>query len=261
MALNLPGLSSVAVVEFYETIRGGRRGAEAITLLDGVRRNKSVKAVVLDIDSPGGSAVASEYLYMATRKLAAEKPVIAFVRGTGASGSYMLACGAARIVAIPTAIIGSIGVISIRPVVPDLLARVGVQIAVNKTGPYKDSGAFYRLPTDEELAREQALIAEYYDRFLDIIVEGRKLDREAVRSFATGEIFTARKAQTMGLVDELGDLDTAIDAAAGMAGIKRRVTQARPRRPLPQRLLSGASSIMMEEITTHVDRWLLTKSL
>jgi len=183
------------------------------------------------------------------------------VRGTGASGSYMLACGAARIVAIPTAIIGSIGVISVRPIVQDLLARMGVQIAVNKTGPYKDSGAFYRLPTDEELAREQVLIAEYYDSFLDIIVEGRKLERETVRSFATGEIFTARKALTMGLVDELGDLDTAIDAAAKMAGIKRRVIHARARRPLPQRILSGASSIVMEEITARVDHWLLTKSL
>lgn len=256
--MRIPGMPVVAVLEFYEVIRGGRRSAEVIAQLNGLRRDKSVRAVVLDIDSPGGSAVASEYLYMTVRKLAEKKPVVAFIRGTGASGSYMMACGATRIIAIPGAVVGSIGVISLRPIAVELLRRVGLNVAVSKTGPFKDSGAFYREPTGEEQRKEQQFIGEYFESFLDIIVEGRKLDRERVRGFATGEIFTARRAREMGLVDELGDLDTAIDAAAGLAHIRRRVIHVRPRRRLPQRLLAGAAGAMADEATMRLERWLRT---
>src|SRR5437764_7475724 len=119
-AVRLPFMPVVAVAEFYEIIRGGRRSAEYITLLNALRRNRQVRAVVLDIDSPGGSATASEHLYLAARKLAERKPVVAFVRGVGASGAYMLACGATRIVALPGAVVGSIGVISLRPIAVEL---------------------------------------------------------------------------------------------------------------------------------------------
>src|SRR5205823_50660 len=257
-AVRVPFMPVVAVVEFYEIIRGGRRSAEYITLLNALRRNRHVRAVVLDIDSPGGSAVASEHLYMAARKLAERKPVVAFVRGVGASGAYMLACGSTRIVALPGAVVGSIGVISLRPIAVELLRRIGLSVAVSKTGPFKDSGAFYREPTAEEQRKEQEFIGEYYDAFLDIITQGRKLDRETVRGFATGEIFTGRRAQGLGLVDELGDLDAAIDLAAQLAGIRRRVVPARPRRPLAQRLLTGTASLVVDEVTTRLDRWLLT---
>jgi protease-4 len=254
----LPWMPVVAVVEFYEVIRGGRRSAEYITLLNGLRRNRRVRAVVLDIDSPGGSAPASEHLYLAARRLAERKPVVAFVRGVGASGAYMLACGATRIVALPGAVVGSIGVISLRPIAVELLRRIGLSIAVSKTGPFKDSGAFYREPTAEEQRKEQELLGEYYDAFLDIITAGRRLDRETVRAVATGEIFTGRRAQGLGLVDELGDLDTAIDLAAQLAGIRRHVVPVRPRRALAQRLLTGTASLVVDEVTMRLDRWLLT---
>ena len=254
--MRLPGMPVIAVVEFYEVIRGGRRSAEYINLLNALRRNKRVRAVVLDIDSPGGSAVASEYLYMAARKLGRRKPLVAFIRGTGASGAYMLACGATRIVAIPSAVVGSIGVISLRPVAVELLRRIGLSVAVNKTGPFKDSGAFYREPTEEEERKEQEFIAEYYDSFLDIIVEGRSLDRETVRGFATGEVFTARRAREMGLVDELGDLDAAIDLAAKLAKTRRRVAHVRPHRPLTQRLFGTAAGLAVEEMGLRLERLL-----
>ena len=253
--MRLPGMPVIAVVEFYEVIRGGRRSAEYINLLNALRRNKRVRAVVLDIDSPGGSAVASEYLYLAARKLGERKPLIAFIRGTGASGAYMLACGATRIVAIPGAVVGSIGVISLRPVAVDLLQRLGLSVAVSKTGPFKDSGAFYREPTEEEQHKEQQFIGEYYDSFLDIVAQGRALDREAVRGVATGEVFTARRAKEMGLVDELGDLETAIDLAAQLARVRRRVIHARPHRSLAQRLFGGAAAIAMDEVTMRLERW------
>lgn len=254
--MRLPGMPVIVVAEFYEVIRGGRRSAEYINLLNALRRNKRVRAVVLDIDSPGGSAVASEYLYMAARNLGRRKPLVAFIRGTGASGAYMLACGATRIVAIPSAVVGSIGVISLRPVAVELLRRIGLSVAVNKTGPFKDSGAFYREPTEEEERKEQQLIAEYYDAFLDIIVEGRSLDRETVRGFATGEVFTARRAREMGLVDELGDLDAAIDLAAKLAKTRRRVAHVRPHRPLTQRIFGTAAGLAVEEVGLRLERWL-----
>lgn len=253
--MRVPRRPVIAVVEFYEVIRGGRRSAEYISLLNALRRNKRVRAVVLDIDSPGGSAVASEYLYMAARKLGERKPLVAFIRGTGASGAYMLACGAMRVVAIPSAVVGSIGVISLRPVAVDLLQRLGLSVAVSKTGPFKDSGAFYREPTDEEQRKEQQFIGEYYDSFLDIVAQGRSLDPETVRGFATGEVFTARRAKEMGLVDELGDLDAAIDLAATLAHMRRRVVHARPHRSLAQRLFGGAAAMAIDEVSTRLERW------
>ena len=256
--MRLPWARVVAVVELYGPIRGGRRSAEYIELFHTLLRSRRVRAVVLDIDSPGGSAVASEYLYMTARKLAERKPLIAFVRGTGASGAYMVACGATRVIALPGAVVGSIGVISLRPIAEDLLRRVGLSVAVSKTGPFKDSGAFYREPTSEELRKEQELIGEYYERFLEIIAEGRKLDRETVKGIATGEIFTGRRAQGIGLVDELGDLDVAIDLAASLAKIRRRVVRARPKRALSQRLLAGVTTLVIDEATLRLERWLFT---
>lgn len=258
MELPTLGKSKVAVVEVAGQIGAQVRSRQFVPLLKALREDKHVRAVVLDIDSPGGSAVASEYLYMAARNLGRRKPLVAFIRGTGASGAYMLACGATRIVAIPSAVVGSIGVISLRPVAVELLRRIGLSVAVNKTGPFKDSGAFYREPTEEEERKEQQLISEYYDAFLDIIVEGRSLDRETVRGFATGEVFTARRAKELGLVDELGDLDAAIDLAAKMAKTRRRVAHVRPHRPLTQRLFGTAAGLAVEEVGLRLERWLRT---
>src|SRR5437588_5556368 len=111
----------IAVVEVTGVIGGTARPGELGRLFRRLREDRKTKAVILEIDSPGGSAVASDYLYLALRRLAAKKPVVAFVRGTGASGAYYLACAAHRIIATPSAIIGSIGVLSVRPVLVDLL--------------------------------------------------------------------------------------------------------------------------------------------
>ena len=114
--------------------------------------------MLLEIDSPGGTAIASEQLYVAVRRLAARKPVVAWIKGTGASGAYFLACGATRVLAFPSAIVGSIGVISVRPVVVDALRRVGARMVVTKTGPFKDLGAPWREPTEEDEAHERELV-------------------------------------------------------------------------------------------------------
>ena len=263
MVLPIEGLlrnrPALAIIPFYEVIRGGSRGAGYVELFRRLRTDRRVHGVILDIDSPGGEVTASDSLYRAARRLRDEKPVVAFVRGVGASGAYMLACGASSIVAVPSAVIGSIGVLSIRPLLPELLERIGVTFAVQKTGKFKDSGAFYRHLTDEEKARSQAFIGEFYEHFLDVIAAERKLDREVVRSLATGEVFWATKGQALGLVDELGDLETAISLAARLAKVPEKTFTARPARPLSQRLFGAAASAIVEELSVRVESALHTR--
>ncbi len=177
------------------------------------------------------------------KSLAAKKPVIAFIRGVGASGAYMLACPATKIVAIPSAIIGSIGVISMRPAVYQALERIGIQMSVTKSDRLKDMGSIFREATEEEKEKEQALVDDLYDQFLDIVAEGRGIDKAKAKELATGEVYTARRCVDLGLVDELGDLERAIDMAAELGNAPRRPVWLKPRRGLREAIASmvGAS--------------------
>ena len=180
----------VAVIELSGVIGVKLHAREFTQLLREVRENPRYKAVVLDIDSPGGSPYASEDIYLAARALAKRKPLVAAVRGVGASGSYMVACAGERIFALPSSVVGSIGVISLRPMVEDLLAKVGVEMRVAKTGDYKDMGSIFRAATEEEQAREQQFLNEIYVRFVEIVQEGRpKLSADQISAIATGEVF------------------------------------------------------------------------
>jgi protease-4 len=229
---------SVAVVEMEGAIGPRIKPAEYVKLLRHLEESESVRAVVLDIDSPGGSAPGSNYLYLAVKALAAKKPVIAFIRGVGASGAYMLACPATKIVAIPSAIIGSIGVISMRPAVYEALDRIGVQMSVTKSDRLKDMGSMFREATEEEKQKEQELVDDLYDQFLEIVSEGRGLDKAKAKELATGEVFTARRCVGLGLVDELGDLERAIDLAAELGGSLRRPIWLKPKKGLREMVSS-----------------------
>ncbi|MBI2873332.1 MAG: signal peptide peptidase SppA [Chloroflexi bacterium] len=254
--LPLPRRGRIGLVELHGVIDGRLKTTRIIPLLAALRRQRYIKAVVLDIDSPGGGATASEYLHMSVSKLAAEKHVVAFIRGTGASGAYMAACGAQRIVATPGSIVGSIGVISLRPVAATLLQRVGIEFSVQKSGRLKDMGTFYRPPTEEEQRKLQELVGDFYRSFLDIVAQGRKMERERVAAYATGEVFTGRRALELGLVDELGDLERAIDLAAELSGAPRRVVLVQPRVPLRERLLRGMGSAMVESALDSLEEHL-----
>jgi signal peptide peptidase SppA len=155
----------VAIIRLYGPIGGGARTADWVEVVKELGRQKRVPAVVLDIDSPGGDAAASDYLYLALKRLADKKPLVAHIRGTGASGSYLAAMAAARIVVAPSAIVGSIGVISVGPRLPKLLDRIGVRVEEHRAGRLKGMGAPWRDETDEERAREQQLVDAFYDRF------------------------------------------------------------------------------------------------
>ncbi len=232
----------IAVVPLRGVIGGALRTQDTVKLLDRAREAKQIRAVVLDIASPGGDAVASETLYRAVQRLAAEKPTVAWIRSVGASGSYFAACGATRILAFPAAVVGSIGVISIRPVVTGLLRRLGAQVLVTKTGAFKDLGAPWREPSDEDRAKERELVEAMFKHFTDAVRQARGYDDEALARVTTGEVWLADRALDLGLLDGLADEDEAIAEAQQLANLPRRATiRLQPRRSLLQRLgLPGA---------------------
>jgi signal peptide peptidase SppA len=146
----------IAVTELFGAIPSSAKTAEYVRMLKAIEENAHIRAMVIDIDCPGGGASASEYLYRAVAKVKAKKPVVAFVRGTGASGGYMVGCAATKLLAAPMAIVGSIGVISMRPMLQELLTKIGVRMEVTKSGRLKDMFSNFREPTDEERVKEQA---------------------------------------------------------------------------------------------------------
>jgi protease-4 len=252
--LGLARGTRIAVVEIEGMIGPAVRPADYGRLFRALERNPRVRAVVLDIDSPGGSATASDFLYLATKSLSARKPVVAFIRGTGASGAYMLSCAADRIVAIPSAIIGSIGVISIRPLLYEALRRIGVRMRVTKSDRFKDMGSMFREPTREERAKEQALVDELHRSFVEVVAQGRRLELAAAQRLATGEVFTAARGHELGLVDELGDLERAIDLAAELGRTARRPTWVRPRRGLRELIAPMLGGSLVDAIVDRIEQ-------
>jgi protease-4 len=234
--------------------------AEYVKLLRSIEENDRIRSVVLDIDSPGGSASGSNYLYLAVQSLARRKPVVAFIRGLGASGAYLLSCPANRIVAIPSALIGSIGVISARPLLYDAMDRLGVKMNVTKSDRLKDMGSMFREPTEEEKLKEQQLVEELYEMFLDSVAGGRRMDRAKVREVATGEVFTGRKGVDLGLVDELGDLERAIDIAAELADAPRKPVWMRPKRGIRDLVSSMVAGAFVNEVVSQLEERFYNRS-
>ena len=228
----------IAVIPLRGVIGGAVRSSDVMRALSDARRSRRVRAVLLDIDSPGGSATSSEAIHLAVRRLAAEKPVVAWIRGTGASGAYFAACGATRILAFPSAVVGSIGVISARPLLVEALRRIGAGIVVTTTGPFKDMGAFWREPTDAERAKERALVDAIFSRFSGAVREARGFDDASLAKVTTGEIWIGVDALRLGLVDELcEDEDAALETVQRLADLPHKETvHMRPRRTVLQRL-------------------------
>jgi protease-4 len=192
-----------------------------------------VKAVVLRINSPGGTVTASDQLYYELRQFKAARkiPIVAVFMDVGASGAYYVAMAADSVIAHPTSIVGSIGVVMLRMNVEGLLEKLGLETAAIKSGTMKDMGSPFRTMTDEERQVFQGAIMEFYNRFVQIVGEGRPgLKSDRIRELADGRIYTASQAVKAGLVDELGYLDTALNRAKQAAGLAeaRVVTYHRP---------------------------------
>ena len=243
-----------AVVQIHGTIGGAVKSPELELLMKQVLEDHRFRALVLDIDSGGGGASASDYIYRAVRRVADRKPVVANIRGVGASGGYMIACAAHMIVAAPGSIVGSIGVISVRPALEQLLEKAGIGVNVNKSGRFKDLGAPWRETTPEEDQKLQQLIDGTYDSFVDIVSERRGLEESRVRELATGEVYLAQRALEVGLVDEVGDLEHALDLAAKAAGVPKRPVYLHPKRGLRDLLFRPLADSLIESVSDQVER-------
>src|SRR5258708_19095961 len=248
----LPWSRPVALVALRGTIGMGIRAEQWVPLFDGLRKRKAIRAVVVEVDSPGGTVAASDYIYGALARLAAEKPVFAFSGNVCASGGYLIAAAARELVVQPAAVVGSIGVISIRPLAEEFLHRYGLAVGVAKSGELKDAGAFWRKPTEREREKEQALVDEYFGMFLERIEAGRKIDRARLRELATGEVFTGRRAVEVGLADRVGTLDDAVELAAAAAGVPKRARWYGVRRGLRSRLFGGLTGALADQLSQHL---------
>src|SRR5262245_42490956 len=225
---SLPGGPRVALVPLEGIIVDAD---DLVRELRAHQENPAVRAVVLRINSPGGVVAPTQEIFAAVQRLrAAGKPVMSSLGSVAASGGYYVATATERIFANPGTLTGSIGVVMQMANVEGLLKRVGVDYVVVKAGRYKDIGNFSRVMTPEERQILQALLDDVYTQFVTAVAEGRKLDREVVLRLADGRIYSGRQALALRMVDELGGLEDAVEAAGRLAGIVGRPKVVYPRR-------------------------------
>lgn len=209
----------VGIIELFGVINE-ETGRPIIKQFDKWADNSSIKAIVLHINSPGGGVAISQEIYDAVLRAREEKPVVAAMASVAASGGYYAACGADRIIANPGTITGSIGVIFQFQTYTDLMSKVGIETETIKSGELKDVGGFHRPMSKKEELMLQAVVMDTYEQFVEVVAAGRGMDKEEVYPVADGSIFTGMQAYNLGLVDELGGLEEAINLAAELAGIE-----------------------------------------
>jgi len=183
-------------------------------------KDPSIKAIVLRIDSPGGAVAPSQEIYEEIRKAVTKKKIVVSMGSVAASGGYYIAAPATRIVANPGTLTGSIGVIMEIPNVEGLMNKIGVKTEVIKSGRHKDIASVFRGIKKEEREILQGVLDNVHEQFIKAVAEGRKMLIEDVRKIADGRVFTGEQALKAGLIDEIGNLEDAIKAAARLAGIK-----------------------------------------
>ncbi len=190
--------------------------------LQSLREDDDVKAVVLRVNSPGGSAYASEQIWHEVQLLSQEKPVIVSMGALAASGGYYISCGAGKIFAEPTTLTGSIGIFGMIPDASELLTeKLGLSFDVVKTNKLSDFGAMGRPLNEEECHLMQAYVNKGYELFTGRVAQGRHMPQDSVKAIAEGRVWTGEQALRIGLVDKLGNLDDAIAAAAKAAKVKK----------------------------------------
>jgi len=189
-----------------------------------MKKDSGIKAIILRINSPGGSVGPTQEIYREVRKTIQTKKVVASMGSVAASGGYYIAAGADKIVANPGTITGSIGVIMHFVRFEELLSKIGIDLEILKSGEFKDIGSPNRELTEREKELLNALIADIQRQFEEGVAEGRNLPLEKVRQIADGRIFSGSRARELGLVDALGNFQDAVEIAKNLAGIEGDVT-------------------------------------
>jgi len=211
---------NIAVID----IKGVIVSAEKITRqINKYRRNSAIRGMIIRIDSPGGGSAASQEIYSEIKRVRDSGiPVIASIASVGASGGYYAALGASKIIANPSSVTGSIGVIVDFPVAVELLSKIGVRVETVKSGEYKDVGSPYREFTRSDEDQLKTVVQDIYNQFVNTVSLERKIDKKELLKIADGRIFTGSQALEVGLIDTLGTFEDAVQMIGQMAGITGR---------------------------------------
>jgi protease IV len=237
----------IGVVQVRGVIMSSRRTVEELRRF---RKDKTIKAVVLRVESPGGSVGPSQDIYREVERTRKVKPVVASMGAVAASGGYYVSAACDRIVAAPGTLTGSIGVITQSTQVSELLALAKIKTTTFKTGPFKDTGSPLREMREDEKGYMQALVTEIYRQFVRDVARARKLPEAKVREVADGRVFSGEQALGYKLVDEIGNLSDALDAAARLAKVSGEPVgvYAEPRRGLISQLLQDSVDSLAAQV-------------
>lgn len=208
--------SKIGVVELQGVITSSD---EVVRQLKKYREDRSIKGILLRVDSPGGGVVASQEMYEEMKKTRETKPVVVSMGALAASGGYYVSCGASRLVANRGTLTGSIGVISEFLQLQAALDKLGVSVKTIKSGKLKDSGSSTRTMTAEDEKYFQQLMDNVHHQFIRVVENERHMDHDEVVRIADGRVFTGEQAVRNGLVDTLGTFEDAVHIAAELAGI------------------------------------------
>lgn len=235
-----------------------------VELLETVERDGHARALVLHIDSRGGSALSSARILRAVRSVAAKKPVVSYFADVAASGGYMIGVGAAYIVAQPVTLTGSIGVVAAKPVLSELLAKIGISVEVVKRGERVDMFSPTRALSAGEREAFERELRVIYDDFIRVVAEGRGRSPDAIRELAQGRVWSGRAAEERGLVDRLGSFEVALDEARARVGeggerleprrVSARLLRAAPLR-VPRLLGRGEMATWLGPEARLLDEW------
>ena len=217
----------IGIVEIKGVIT---QSAEVIEEIHQYQEDEGVKAIILRIDSPGGGVGPAQEIHREILKVKSKKKVVTSMGSVAASGGYYIACASDLIIANPGTITGSIGVLMQFSNFEELLKKIGIKGVVLKSGEHKDIGSPFREMTPEEKKIMQEVIDNVHQQFIQAVAEGRKLDRAKVVQIADGRIITGEQAKKLGLVDQMGNLQDAIDTTAKMVGIEGKPNILYPRK-------------------------------
>jgi len=224
-----------------------------IRQLKSFREDHSVKSIVLRVNSPGGGVAPSQEIHTEVLKAVEEKPVVVSMGSVAASGGYYIAAPATRIVANPGTITGSIGVIMEFANIQELFKKIGLKTYIVKSGAYKDLGSPVRPMSRDDRILLEELISDVHQQFIEAVSEGRNIERQKVVALADGRIFTGRQALNEKLIDELGNIEDAIDTAARLGGIKGKPRVIYPKQEKPDLL-----EYLIQESATQVRKVLIS---
>ena len=241
------GKHNIGIVEIEGTILESDKIIENLNIFND---RDDIKAIIVRLNTPGGSVAPSQEIYEKVKKIAYQnkKPIIASVSSVAASGGYYIAIGAHKIIANPGSITGSIGVIMSYPIAKDLIEKIGMEFQTIKSGQLKDSGSPYRYANKQDSIYFKSIVNDLHNQFVEQVSIQRKISRKDIDKYCDGRIFTGKKAYEINLVDTLGTFEDALNISKNLANISGETNLIYPKVDRGNLL-----KILLEETKSWVD--------